>query len=49
MKFSPKCKAERLGMIYTILGIFRSFFNWEGTDIQPQIFGVGKSLTSHMQ
>ena len=24
-------------MIYTILGSFYSFSNWEGADIQPQI------------
>ena len=24
-------------MLYTILGIFCSFFNWDGADIQPQI------------
>ena len=37
MKFSPKCRAMKLGMIYTILGGFCSFFNWEGADIRPQI------------
>ena len=32
-----KCKTKKLGMIYTILGCFCSFFNWEGADILPQI------------
>ena len=27
MKFSPKCRTKQLGMIYTILGSFCSFFN----------------------
>ena len=37
MKFAPKCRTKKLGMIYTILGSFCSFFNWEGVDILPQI------------
>ena len=37
MKFSPICRTEKLGKIYTILGSFCSFFNWEGADIRPQI------------
>ena len=37
MKFSPKCRTKKLGMIYTILGSFCSFINWEGADIRPQI------------
>ena len=37
MKFSPKCRTKKFGMIYTILGSFCSFFIWEGADIQPQI------------
>ena len=37
MKFSLKCRAKKLGMIYAILGSFCSFLNWEGADIQPQI------------
>ena len=37
MKFPPKCRTKKLGMVYTILGIFRSFLNWEGADIHPQI------------
>ena len=36
MKFSPKCRAKQLGMIYTILGSFCSYLNWEGADIRPQ-------------
>ena len=28
-KFSPKCITKKLGMIYTILGSFCSFLNWE--------------------
>ena len=27
MRFSPKCRARNLGMIYTNLGSFGSFFN----------------------
>ena len=37
MKFSPKCRTKKLGMIYTILRRFCSFFNWEGAVIRPQI------------
>ena len=37
MKFSPNCRTKKLVMIYTILGSFCSFLNWEGADIQPQI------------
>ena len=37
MKFSPNYRTKKLGMIYTILGFFCSFFNWEGADIQPQM------------
>ena len=33
MKFSPKYRTKKLGMIYTILGSFYPFFNWEGVDI----------------
>ena len=36
-KFSPKCRTKKLGMIYTILGRFCSFLNWERADIRPQI------------
>ena len=43
MKFSPKCRTKKLGMIYTILGSFCSFLIGE----EP-IFGptsdLGKSL-----
>ena len=37
MKFSPKCRTKKLGMIYTVLRSFCSFLNWEGAIIQPQI------------
>ena len=37
MKCSPNCRIEKLGMIYTILGSFCSFFNREGANIRPQI------------
>ena len=30
MNFSPKCRTKKLGIIYTILGIFCSFLNREG-------------------
>ena len=36
MKFSSKCRTEKLKMIYTILG-FSSISNWEVVDIWPQI------------
>ena len=36
-RFSPKCTTKQLGMIYTILGSFCLFLNWEGADIRPQI------------
>ena len=29
MKFSPNCRTWKVGMIYTILGSFCLFFNWE--------------------
>ena len=45
MKFSPKCRTKKLGMIYTILGSFCSFLNWEGVGIRPQIV-LGKALSS---
>ena len=35
MKFSPNCRAKVLGMLYTILGSFCSFLDWEGGDIRP--------------
>ena len=37
MKFSPKCRTKKLGMVYTIFGSFCSFLNWEGADIRSQI------------
>ena len=41
MKFSPKCRTKKLGMIYTILGRFCSFLiGMEPNiraDIRPQI------------
>ena len=37
MKFSPKCRTKKFGMIYSILGNFCLFVNWEGADIRPQI------------
>ena len=36
IKFSPKSKSKKLGMIYIILGSFCSLLNWEEADIQPQ-------------
>ena len=36
MKFSPKCRTKKLGMIYSILISFCSFLNWEGADIRPR-------------
>ena len=43
MKFSPKCRNKKLGMIYTIFGSFCSPFNWEGAVIWLQS-SLGKSL-----
>ena len=37
MKFSPKCRTKKLGMLNTHLGSFCISFNWEGADIRPQI------------
>ena len=37
MKFSPKCRTKKSGMIYTILGSFCSFLNCERAVILPQI------------
>ena len=37
MEFSPKCSTKKLGMVYTIMGRFCSFMNWEGADIWHQI------------
>ena len=35
-KFSPKCRTKKLGMIFTILGSFCSFLNWEGPMFGPK-------------
>ena len=37
MKFLTKCRTKNLGMIYSFLGRFCSFLNWEGADILLQI------------
>ena len=37
MKFSPKCRTKKLGMICTILGSFCSLLNPEGGNIWPKI------------
>ena len=37
MKFAPKCRTKKLGIINTTLGSFCSFLNWQGADIRPQI------------
>ena len=37
MKFSPKYRTKKLGMIHTIWGSFRSLLNWEGVVILPEI------------
>ena len=34
MKFSTKCRTKKLGMIYTILLSFCSFFNWGEADYE---------------
>ena len=43
MKFSPKSRTKKLGIIYTILGSFCSFLNWEGLIFGPKS-GLGKSM-----
>ena len=43
MKFSPKCRTKKLGMIYTIVGSFCYFLNWKGAIYGPKS-GLGKSL-----
>ena len=40
MKFSPKCRTKKLGIIYTILGSFCSFLNWKGPKIRPRKISV---------
>ena len=40
MKFSQKCIAIKLGMIFTIFGSFCSFLNWEGTLIELLDTGI---------
>ena len=37
MKFSPNCTAKELGMLFTTLGSFYLFLDWEGADIRPKI------------
>ena len=37
MKFLPRYRTKKLGIIYTIFGSFYSFLNWEGADIRSQI------------
>ena len=43
MKFAPKCRTKKLGMLYSILGRFCSFFNWEWANILPKS-GLGESM-----
>ena len=40
MKFSPKCRAMKLGMIYTILGILAHFLIGKGPIWPRKIPGV---------
>ena len=42
MKFSPKCRTQKLEMLYTILGSFCLFLNLERADYAKS--GIGKSL-----
>ena len=37
MKFSPKCRTKKLGMIYIILGCFCSFLIGKGLKFGPKI------------
>ena len=49
IKFSPKCRTKKLGMIYTILGGFSSFLNCIGLwPIFGPKSGLGKSLDRSM-
>ena len=43
MKFTPRCKTKKFGIIYTILGSFYSVFNWDGPILGTKS-GLGKSL-----
>ena len=43
MKFSPKCRTKKLGIIYTILGSFAHFLIVMGLILGPKS-GLGKSL-----
>ena len=45
MKFSPKCRTKKLGMICTTFGSFCSYFKSDGADIGPKS-GLEKSLFS---
>ena len=36
MKFSPNCRVQELGMLFNILGSFRSFMDWEGARYSAQ-------------
>ena len=43
MNFSPKCRTKKLGMIFTSLGIFCSFFNWEMRPRKFPVYSIGFS------
>ena len=43
MKFSPKCRSKKWGMIYTILGSFAHFWIGKGPIFGPKS-GLGNSL-----
>ena len=47
MKFSPNCRAKELGILFTILGSFSSFLDWERAD-RPRKIDDMRHLTSAM-
>ena len=48
MKISSKCRAKKLGMIYTILGSFSSFLIGKGSLFGTKLV-LGISLIGEMQ
>ena len=49
IKFSPKCRARKLGIYYISLGRFCSILNWEGADIGPQIWPRENPWSTHVK
>ena len=49
MNFFQKCKTKKLGMIYTILGSFCLFLNWERAEIRPEIRSTKMSVLTEFK